>query len=701
MSFRQPDPQAPLGSDLRPIHQSDYAPIMGGPDYTPPGGGVWAKTVGGTAFHNRMADVCNGAQRRPALYYVDEALKRERKVAWGRYTPESLAMWVEECCVATDNVFRPRREDGWVAEICFRYQDPETRYWYEGTIDLLNLQREAERIKSASIIDYKTGETLPDLRLGPQHHEYSLAVKYGVLDHVPYFEDTRLLDWSKMTALPLIPRKWPKEFRFLHVPALLKRGSWFALGMGSDGEPMTETDSLATMRALTKRLLENQPTRLAVAIPAEPSQPENEMGNPQTTAIIPAQITQPLHAPKYELTAAEVVAQGQKIQEVMRAAMKVDEDYGIIPGTSRKDRDGNEKSKPTLLKPGAEKLLLLFRLAPTFEITKTADGEHREIFVRCKLTHIVSGDFVGEGVGECSTRESKYAWRQADRKCPKCEQPAIFKSKKDGGWFCWDKKGGCGAQFRAGEQSIEGQEIGRKPNTDLADTYNTVTKMACKRALVMAVLNTTGASFLFTQDLEDFASDAPTHYESEVIAPAPEQPAAPQYSWGEPRGEGFATDAQIKRLKANCAAMGVGEAKCLARIIQLAGEFGTSGISSVAEIPFPVATKIVIKVEEALKAKGIPRPEREKTEAERIEEQVRQIVGELRTKRAKELADLVRSGPLSATEIIDIMANEAAPNMQFSALAEPQQEQVLHTIKQAAQAAADRVALAANGNGHK
>ena len=184
------------------------------------------------------------------------------------------------------------------------------------------------------------------------------------------------------------------------------------------------------------------------------------------------------------------------------------------------------------------------------------------------------------------------------------------------------------------------------------------------------------------------------------VAPAPEQPAAPQYSWGEPRGEGFATDAQIKRLKANCAAMGVGETKCLARIIQLAGEFGTAGIASVAEIPFPVATKIVIKVEEALKAKGIPRPEREKTEAERVEEQVRQIVGELRTKRAKELAELVRNSPLSANEIIDIMANEAAPNMQFSALAEPQQEQVLHTIKQAAQAAADRVALAANGNGH-
>jgi hypothetical protein len=385
--------------------------------------------------------------------------------------------------------------------------------------------------------------------------------------------------------------------------------------------------------------------------------------------------------------------------------MRVDEDYGIIPGTSRKDKDGNEKSKPTLLKPGAEKLLLLFRLAPTFEITKTADGEHREIFVRCKLTHIISGDFVGEGVGECSTRESKYAWRQADRKCPKCEQPMlrkfdkVYKQPQHGKeWVCYEKNGGCGARFAENDTAITGQEIGRKPNPDLADTYNTVTKMACKRALVMAVLNTTGASFLFTQDLEDFA-DTPTSYDSEVIVhtktPAPEQPAAPQYSWGEPRGEGYATDAQIKRIKANCDALGFGPKKVISTAVALGAD---KNATTVADVTEKIATQLVMKLDALLKATETPRPDREKTEAERIDEQVRQIVGEMRTRRAKDLAELVRSGPLSANEIIDIMANEAAPDTQFSALAEEVQEQVLHTIKRAAQAAADRVAMPGNGN---
>jgi len=48
------------------------------------------------------------------------------------------------------------------------------------------------------------------------------------------------------------------------------------------------------------------------------------------------------------------------------------------------------------------------------------------------------------------------------------------------------------------------QAAGRVENTDLADTYNTVLKMAKKRALVDATLTATAASDIFTQDLEDY-----------------------------------------------------------------------------------------------------------------------------------------------------------------------------------------------------
>ena len=688
MSWPLPDPDAPKGDGRNPFHQSDFKPLVADVSkYRPPGGGVYAVTPLGSAFHRERSVTTNGVlpRRTMAEYFADELAKCP-KVDWEGHTEPELVRLAERWVAAVEGYFSPRSTHGSLAEFSFRFQMPDTGHWYEGTLDLMSLEFESQRLRGVCLWDYKTGAEQPDFRTSPQHHVYSLGIRYGVVAEVPYMEGHRLLDWSKMSPVgSFIPKRWPKFFRYLHLPALIARNAaWSIKALATDSEEMNLADSTAYIQSLTNRYLDKQPTRLSVAITTEPPTQTEAMSNPQAMIVAP---TQP---PKYELTAAEVVAQGQKIQEVMRAAMKPDEDYGVIPGTSRKDKDGNEKTKPTLLKPGAEKLLLLFRLAPTFEVEKTCDGEHREIFVRCKLTHIISGDFVGEGVGECSTRESKYAWRQADRRCPKCEQPAIFKSKKDGGWFCWDKKGGCGTQFRAGDQAIESQEIGRKPNPDLADTYNTVTKMACKRALVMAVLNTTGASFLFTQDLEDFVGNAETTADYEQPAPTQStiQPQL-QYTFGVPRGAGYATDAQLNRIKANCDALGFNTRKVLVTAVNLGAP---KEIVSVADVSEKVATQLVLKLDALLKATDTPRPEREKTPEEIMDEHVRQIVGELRTKRAKELAEIIRSGPLGVESIIDIMANEAAPDTQFSALAEAQQEQVLHTIKNAAQAAADRIA---------
>lgn len=198
-----------------------------------------------------------------------------------------------------------------------------------------------------------------------------------------------------------------------------------------------------------------------------------------------------------ELTVQDLIAQVRKVQEVMQAVMKDGEHYGVIPGT---------KSKPTLLKPGAEKLCLLFRLDPEYELIERAkDGDHLTITARCVLYHAPTGERRGSGLGSCSSRESKYAYRKGERKCPRCSAEAIIRGKEEygGGWLCFGKKGGCGAKFKAGDQSIEGQPTDRVANPDLADTYNTVLKMATKRALIAAVLNVTAASDIFTQDLED------------------------------------------------------------------------------------------------------------------------------------------------------------------------------------------------------
>lgn len=205
------------------------------------------------------------------------------------------------------------------------------------------------------------------------------------------------------------------------------------------------------------------------------------------------------------LTAGDVRAQVNLIQSVMQEVMKKDEHYGVIPGTG---------TKPSLLKAGAEKLCLVFRLAPDYEIDEKREGPHVTITSKCVLTHIPSGQRYGAGMGSCSTRESKYAYRNSARKCPNCSAEAIIKGKEEygGGWLCFAKKGGCGAKFLENDEVITSQSVGRIQNEDVADQYNTVLKMANKRSLVAAVLNVTAASDIFTQDIEDMP-----HLNTEIL----------------------------------------------------------------------------------------------------------------------------------------------------------------------------------------
>ena len=154
------------------------------------------------------------------------------------------------------------------------------------------------------------------------------------------------------------------------------------------------------------------------------------------------------------LSATAVRQQVNLIQTVMKEVMQEGQHFGVVPGC------GN---KPTLLKPGAEKLSMTFRLRPIMEngrdivITPMENG-HREITVYCHI-HNAQGMEMATGVGSCSTMEKKYRYRK-----------------------------------------INGVQ---EENPDIADTYNTVLKMAKKRAFVDGILSATAASDIFTQDIED------------------------------------------------------------------------------------------------------------------------------------------------------------------------------------------------------
>jgi hypothetical protein len=107
-------------------------------------------------------------------------------------------------------------------------------------------------------------------------------------------------------------------------------------------------------------------------------------------------------ASRHELTVTELLAQAEKIKQAMTRAMEEGVHFGTIPGTP----------KPTLLKAGAEKLCLLFRMDPEYESHETIDGEHLTVKSKCTLWHVPSGQRLGSGEGLATTRENKYAYRK-------------------------------------------------------------------------------------------------------------------------------------------------------------------------------------------------------------------------------------------------------------------------------------------------
>ncbi len=150
----------------------------------------------------------------------------------------------------------------------------------------------------------------------------------------------------------------------------------------------------------------------------------------------------------------------QAFQEVIQKAVKPGHDIGIIPGTN----------KPTLLKPGAEKIVMMMGLSSRYEIMDKVEDYDKGFFsynVKCVLSR---NDYdICEGVGNCNSRESKYV--------------------------------------KADPYSIA----------------NTILKMAKKRAYVDAALSVASLSDIFTQDLEDMdgmmiAPSGPSHRDNQGVA---------------------------------------------------------------------------------------------------------------------------------------------------------------------------------------
>jgi hypothetical protein len=214
----------------------------------------------------------------------------------------------------------------------------------------------------------------------------------------------------------------------------------------------------------------------------------------------------------------------QEFQAFIRDYLVEGEDFGKIPGSP----------KPCLLKPGADKLCELYGLTDDYEFIERVDDHDKGIYdytIKCIITDRRSGLLVSTGLGSCNSLEQKYRWRDSKRLCPQCGKDAITKSKEEygGGWFCFAKKGGCGAKFSPNDEAITGQPIGRAINEDVADQKNTILKMAKKRSKIDATLSATRSSGVFTQDVEDMPHAAQEPPPSEAPPePSPKQNGAAQ-----------------------------------------------------------------------------------------------------------------------------------------------------------------------------
>lgn len=194
----------------------------------------------------------------------------------------------------------------------------------------------------------------------------------------------------------------------------------------------------------------------------------------------------------------------RQYQKLIKETLVEGHDYGTIPGIG---------GKPSLFKPGAEKVCLLFKMNPEYEVTsKVEDFEHGffTYTFKCTIFKTIVQDAdvvkfpISQGVGNCNSREEKYRYLWVyENEIPAGYDKATMKTKryKDSGTVKY-----------------------RIENPDSASLVNTVLKMAAKRAFVAACLQIVSLSDVFSQDLEDLPEGFETG--NTVAEPAQKQAQA-------------------------------------------------------------------------------------------------------------------------------------------------------------------------------
>lgn len=174
---------------------------------------------------------------------------------------------------------------------------------------------------------------------------------------------------------------------------------------------------------------------------------------------------------------SETLAKVKTLQSTLKNILVDNHDYGKIPGCG---------DKPTLLKPGAEKILMALGITSSYELIEhTENFEGKGFFaytVKCIL--FKNGSKITEGLGHANSKEKKWALEFVyEKDLPQGSDKDLLKKKK----------------FETPKGTFYKYEV----EADANSKANTILKMAKKRAQIDAVLTVASLSEIFTQDFDD------------------------------------------------------------------------------------------------------------------------------------------------------------------------------------------------------
>lgn len=167
----------------------------------------------------------------------------------------------------------------------------------------------------------------------------------------------------------------------------------------------------------------------------------------------------------------------KSLQATLKSLLTENHDFGKIPGCG---------DKPTLLKPGAEKILMSLGITSSYELIEhTEDFEGLGFFAyTVKCTLLKGGQKITEGLGHANSKEKKWACEWVNEKdLPAESNKELLKKKKFESQY--------GTYFKYEVQA------------DANSKANTILKMAKKRSQIDAVLTVASLSEIFTQDFDD------------------------------------------------------------------------------------------------------------------------------------------------------------------------------------------------------